>query len=207
MVENQLRPNRIEDPRLLDAMQEIPRELFCPAQLRGVAYTDDDIDLGGGRHLIEPLGLARLCQVVQPQPGDVGLVIGCDTGYAAAVLGRLVATVFLLAPNTEAARAAEGLFGEIGCDNVVLQVGQPAEGLPTQAPFDVIVVAGSVRAVPPSLLAQLGEGGRLAAVINDGRSGKLTLHRKIGDAIGRTVPFDARLPPLAGLPQPREFVF
>ena len=94
MVENQLRPSRIDDPRLLAAMREIPREAFCPPQLKGAAYGDDGIDLGGGRHLIEPLALAKLAQAAAPQPGEVALVIGCDTGYCAAVLSRLVASPF-----------------------------------------------------------------------------------------------------------------
>src|SRR4051794_27442720 len=92
MLENQLRPNRIDDPRVLSVMGELPRELFCPTSLRGVAYSDEDIDLGDGRRLIEPLALARMIQVATPQQADVALVIGCDTGYAAAVLSRLVAT-------------------------------------------------------------------------------------------------------------------
>jgi protein-L-isoaspartate(D-aspartate) O-methyltransferase len=207
MVENQLRPTRIDNPRLLAAMGEIPREAFCPPALKGAAYGDDGIDLGGGRHLLEPLALAKLIQAAAPQPGDVALVIGCDTGYCAAVLSRLVATLFLLAPGREQGGSTEELLAELGCDNVVLQVGDPHAGLPGQAPFDVLLLAGSVERVPPTLLDQLGEGGRLVAVVNHGRVGKLTLFRKLGGAVGSTTPVDATIPPLAGLRPEPAFVF
>lgn len=207
MVENQLRPTRIDDARLLAAMGEIPREAFCPSQLKGAAYGDDGLDLGGGRHLPEPLALAKLIQAAAPQPGDVSLVIGCDTGYAAAVLSRLVATLFLLAPGREQARSTEELLADLGCDNVVLQTGDPHAGLPGQAPFDVVLLAGSVERVPQALLDQLGEGGRLAAVVNQGRVGKVTLFRKLGGVVGSTTPAEASLPPLAGLRPEPAFVF
>lgn len=203
MVENQLRPSRIDNPRLLAAMGEIPREAFCPSALRGAAYGDDDLDLGGGRHLIEPLALAKLVQAAAPQPGDVALVIGCNTGYCAAVLSRMVATLFLLAPDAVQAQGLEELLAELGCDNVVLQMGDPRAGLAAQAPFDVVLLAGSVQRVPHSLLDQLGEGGRLVAVVNHGRVGKVTLYRKLGGAIGSATPADAALPPLEALrPEP-----
>jgi protein-L-isoaspartate(D-aspartate) O-methyltransferase len=205
MVANQLRPNRVDDPRVLAAMAEIPRELFCPAPLRGVAYGDDDIDLGGGRHLLEPLTQARLVQTASPQPGDVALVIGCHTGCTAAVLARLVSTVFLLVPDEHAVEPIEHVLGEIESENVLVQVGPAAAGLSAQAPFDVIVLAGSVEQIPASLLDQLGQNGRLVAVVSSGRMGKLTLCRKIGGAIGRTTPFDAAIPPLAELRKPPVF--
>ena len=85
MVENQLRPSRIDDPGVLQAMGEVPRELFVPEALRGCAYGDEDLALGGGRHLIEPLALAKLLQAAAPTPQDVVLVIGDVTGYAAAI--------------------------------------------------------------------------------------------------------------------------
>lgn len=205
MVENQLRPSRIDEPRLLAAMGEVPRELFCPPQLRGVAYGDDDIDLGDGRHLIEPLVQARLIQVTAAQPSEVALVVGCHTGCTAAVLARLVSTVFLLVPSAEAVEPVEQVLGEVGCDNVLVQVGHAAAGLPAQAPFDVVVLAGSVVEVPAALLDQLSPGGRLAAVISRGRMGKLTLLRKVGQAIGRTTPYDAAIPPLEELRPAAQF--
>jgi protein-L-isoaspartate(D-aspartate) O-methyltransferase len=205
MVASQLRPNRVDEPRVLAAMAEVPRELFCPPPLRGVAYGDDDIELGDGRFLLEPLTQARLIQVAAPQPSDVALVLGCHTGCTAAVLARLVSTVFLLVPTEAAVEPIEQVLGEIESENVLVQVGPAAAGLPAQAPFDVILLAGSVEQVPATLLEQLGPGGRLVAVVGSGRLGKLTLCRRIGNAIGRTTPFDAAIPALTELRKPPEF--
>ena len=83
MVNNQLRPSRVDDPRVLDAMAHVPRERFLPKALRGVAYADEDLPLPGGAWLIEPLVLARLVQAAEVSPADVVLVVGCTTGYAA----------------------------------------------------------------------------------------------------------------------------
>lgn len=207
MVENQLRPSRIDSPRLLTAMGEMPREHFCPPSLRDAAYGDDDIDLGGGRHLIEPLALARLIQAAEPRPADVALILGCDTGYCAAVLSRLVATVFMLAPDAEQAAATEELLAEIGCDNVVTQVGRAGAGLPAQAPFDIVLLSGSVDRVPATLLEQIGDGGRLVAVVNQGRVGRVSIHRKVAGSIGVVTPADAMIPPLLELRSPPAFAF
>jgi protein-L-isoaspartate(D-aspartate) O-methyltransferase len=207
MVDGQLRTNRIDEPRLIAAMGEIPRELFCPPALRGCAYGDEDIDLGDGRHLIEPLALAKLIQAAAPRAGDVALILGCDTGYGAAVLARLVDTVFLLVPPRLDGEPIERRLAEVECANVVLQPGEPRQGLPAQAPFDVILLAGAVPAVPQTLLDQLAEGGRLVAVVEEGRAGKVVLCRKVAGAIGRLTPFDAAIPPLPELRAEPAFVF
>ncbi len=203
MVENQLRPSDVEDRRVLDAFLAVPRESFVPKRLRSVAYNDEDLDLGNGRHLIEPLVLGRMLQVAQPSIDEVALVVGCDTGYAAAILSSLVATVFLLAPDAEAAAAIEAVLDELDCNNVVVQPGRAADGLPGQAPFDLVLLAGSVPSMPPALIAQLEEGGRLVGVVQRGRAGKLTLLTRIGNAHGTSAPYDAWIPPLPEL-QPQE---
>ncbi len=208
MVENQLRPSRIEDLRLLDAMREVPRERFVPKLLRGVAYADEDLALPGGGHLIEPLALARLIQAARIRPQDVVLVLGCTTGYAGAVLARLAATVILLQPAAAAIAPIESLLEELAVDNVVVAAGEdPAAGHPSQAPFDVILLAGSVEAVPPALLEQIGDGGRLVAVVDDGRIGKGTLFSRLHGVVGRQIVFDAQIPRLPGLSRRVEFAF
>ena len=203
MIENQLRPSRITDPRLLEAMGTVPRENFLPKRLRGVAYIDEDIDLGNGRHLIEPLALAKMLEAAGPSNDEVLLVIGCDTGYSAAIASRLAATVFHLASETDDVEAIERLLEEVGCDNVVVQSAEPAKGLEAQAPFGVILIAGGVAEVPAQLADQLEDGGRLVCVVTDGRSGKVTIRRRVGNAFGDTTPFDAWVPRLVSLaPEP-----
>jgi protein-L-isoaspartate(D-aspartate) O-methyltransferase len=204
MVQNQLRPNRVDDPTVLNAMAEVPRERFLPKTLRSVAYADEDLPLPDGSWLIEPRVLARLIQAADVRPSDVVLVIGCTTGYAGAVLSRLAGTVILLEPRSAAERV-EALLDDLGVDNVVVvESDDPASGHPSQAPFDVILLVGSVPAVPPALLEQIGEGGRIVAVIDDGRVGKATLFTKLHGVAGQREICDAQTPPLAGLePSPR----
>ncbi|MCB2009373.1 MAG: protein-L-isoaspartate O-methyltransferase [Geminicoccaceae bacterium] len=207
MIENQLRTNRIDDPGLVAALSAVPREIFLPKKLRGVAYVDEDIDLGGGRRLIEPLALAKLLKVSAPASDEVALVAGCDTGYCAAVLARMVATVFHLAADEAAGTAVEHLMEEIGCDNVVVQTGDCAHGLPAQAPFGLVVVAGGVPSVPEVLALQLEDGGRLACVVTSGRSGKVTVRRRVGEWFGDSTPFDAWIPGLDAFGPAPEFAF
>jgi protein-L-isoaspartate(D-aspartate) O-methyltransferase len=207
MVANQLRPNRIEDPPLLDAMGSVPRERFLPKALRGVAYTDEDLPLPDGHWLIEPLVLARLIQAAEVQKSDVVLVVGCATGYAAAVLARLAATVILLAPSAAAA-TVEALLDDLGVDNVVVAPNDdPAAGHPSQAPFDVIVVVGSVPEIPPALLEQIGEGGRIVAVVDQRRIGKIMVLTRLHGVVGRRELFDAQTPPCPGLNLSPGFTF
>ena len=208
MVENQLRPSRIDDPRLLAAMLEVPREHFVPKALRGVAYADEDLALPGGSFLIEPLALARLIQAARVGPDDVVLLLGCSTGYAAAVLARMAATVIVIEPDETRGAQIESLLDELGADNVVVAISaDPASGHPNQAPFDVILLVGSVPQAPPPLLEQIGDGGRLVAVVDDRRVGKVCRFTRMHGVIGRQVLFDAQIPPLPGLKQPVEFAF
>lgn len=208
MIENQLRPNRIEDRRLIEAMREVPRERFVPKALRGVAYADEDLPLPNGRYLIEPLALGRLIQAARIGPQDVVLVLGCCTGYVGAVVARLAATVILAAPDESTAKQVESRLEELGADNMVVVVNpSPATGHSEQAPFDVILLAGSVDRVPPALLEQVGEGGRLVAVIDDGRIGKGTVFTRLHGVMGSRVMFDAQIPELPGLPRIVQFAF
>jgi protein-L-isoaspartate(D-aspartate) O-methyltransferase len=208
MVENQLRPSRIEDPRVLEAMGEVAREPFVPAPLRGIAYADEDIRLPDGGFLIEPLAFARMLQAARLGPDDVALVVGCGTGYCAAVVARLAATALLLVKDGDDAGRLESLLDRIGPDNVVVvPVEDPRQGHASQAPFDVVLIVGEVAEVPPALLDQLGEGGRLVAVLEDRWVGKGTLFTRVEGTIARRTLFDAALPPLPELRRPATFVF
>jgi protein-L-isoaspartate(D-aspartate) O-methyltransferase len=202
MVENQLRPSRIEDPAVLAAMGAVPRERYVPEPLRGVAYGDDDLALGDGRYLIEPLALAKLLQAAEPSSRDLALLVGDVTGYVAAVLTRMVGSVVSLVPP-----GARPLLPEEGADRLVIEEGSPERGVPERAPFDLILLTGAVPELPPTLLGQLGSEGRLVAVVERGRSGHVTVARKIHGALGRITPFDARIHRLPGLQRAPAFTF
>ncbi len=209
MVENQLRPNRVIDPAVVDAMASVPRESFLPKAMRGVAYVDEDVPLGGGRHLIEPLVLGRLLQTAEVRPDDVALVVGCPVGYAAAVLARMCSAVVALESDAAAAEAAARALAEVGADNVVVETGPLAEGWPKQAPYDVILLAGAVAEIPDSLCQQLGDGGRLVGVVRPDplASGEAVVVARIGDSFGRRPVFDAATPVLPEFRPREQFVF
>jgi protein-L-isoaspartate(D-aspartate) O-methyltransferase len=208
MVENQLRTNRIDDPSVLAAMGATPRERFLPKSLHGVAYADEDLILPDGRFLIEPLAFARLLQAAAIRPEDVALVVGCDTGYAAAVVSRLAATVIFMQPNEEVAARLQPVLDDVEADNVVASISSdPLAGDADQAPFDAILIVGAVDEIPASLIDQLSENGRLAAVEGRGRVGKGALVSKIDGAVARRELFDARIPALTGLETKMEFAF
>lgn len=208
MVESQIRTNRVSDPAIVTAFEEIPRELFVPANLRSVAYVDEAVPLGRGRYLMEPLALAQMLQAADIRPSDVVLDVGCATGYSAAILARLAGTVVALEDEPDFVREANRLLGEQTIHNAAVIEAPLTEGCPKQAPYDAIVIEGGVEEVPNALVKQLGEGGRLVCVIvGAGGFGKGTLFTRIGGSIVRRAVFDAGTPLLPGFARRPSFVF
>lgn len=192
MVESQVRPNRVTDLRLISAMMEMPRERFVPETQRGVAYVDEDLPIGGGRFLMEPMVLARLVQSARVRSDETVLNVGAATGYDAAILGRLAERVVALESDTALVRRATDALGALGIDNVTLVSGALAEGCATHAPYDVILFGGAVEHVPARITDQLADGGRLVAVIAPpGEPGRATLFTKIAGALSHRIIFDA----------------
>lgn len=208
MVENQLRTNRIDDPAVLAAMGAVPREVFLPKALRGVAYADEDLTLPDGRFLIEPLVFARLLQAAEISRDKVVLVVGCDTGYAAAVASKLAATVIVVQRSEEQAARVQPILDQVEADNVVTSVhADPVGGDPDQAPFDAIMMIGAVDAVPDTLIDQLNDDGRLVAVEGRGRVGKGVVVTKIHGSPAKRALFDAHVPNLQGVKPAVDFAF
>jgi protein-L-isoaspartate(D-aspartate) O-methyltransferase len=209
MVENQLRTNKVTNKRLIAALDDIPRERFVPKQLASIAYVDEDLKIAPGRYLMEPLVLARLLQAAEVGEQDVALDVGCGTGYSAAVLGRLAGTVVGLEADEALAEQAGRTLSEVGADNVIVVTGAVAQGYSRQGPYDVILVNGGVPFVPPALIDQLAEGGRLVAVVRDaaGTPGRATLWVKLRGAVSQRIVFDASVPPLPGIATEAAFEF
>jgi protein-L-isoaspartate(D-aspartate) O-methyltransferase len=208
MVDNQLRTNRISDPAVLAAMGAVPREAFLPKVLHGVAYTDEDLQLPDGQFMIEPLVLARLLQAAAIGRDDVVLMVGSDTGYDAAVASRLAATVIVVQQSGEAAARIQPILDQLEADNVVTAVhDDPADGDADQAPFDVVMVIGAVDIVPPALIEQLNDSGRLVAVEGRGRVGKGVVITKIHGNPSRRELFDAHVPDFRGVQAQPDFAF
>ena len=120
MVKSQIRPNKVTDPLIIEAMGDIPRERFVPESHLGVAYIDEDIAIAGGRYLMEPMVLARLLQSAEIKETDVVLDIGCATGYSAALIARLANTVVALESDPDLAATAQRLLSELDVDNAVV---------------------------------------------------------------------------------------
>lgn len=208
MVDAQLRTNRVTDPELLTAFETVPRELFLPEALRGLAYIDEDIRISENRYLMEPMVLARLIQAAEPQAGDVAIDVGCGTGYATAILARLVATAIGLECRPEFARQASEILSGIDADNAVVIEGPLSDGYARQAPYNVILINGAVPDLPQALLDQLADGGRLVAVVRRERDiGRATLALRTGEVVSSRVLFDASIPILPEFDRAPGFVF
>ncbi len=209
MVDGQLRPNRVTNAALLAAIGELPRERFLPEGLKSVAYADDDVPLGNGRFMMEPMVLARLIQNLQPQPDDKALVVASGRGYGAAILARLVKSVVAVENDGGLAAAAQQTLRELGVTNVQQAAGQPDQGAAASGPYDVILIEGAVQEVPRAILDQLADGGRLATVVADpsGALGVAHLFVKQGGVTSGRPLFDAGTPSLPGFTPPPKFTF
>jgi protein-L-isoaspartate(D-aspartate) O-methyltransferase len=208
MVESQIRTNRVIDPAVTAALAEIPREVFVPKPMRGFAYVDEDLDVGGGRFILEPLVLARLLIGAGIRPTDVVLNIGDATGYVTAVVSKLAQTVVALESDAEWAGRASQSLAELSIDNAAVVQGSLEQGYAAQAPYDVILFSGAVTEVPPAICRQLADGGRLVGVVTTTPGvGKGTVIVRVGDTFGRRVLFDAVTPMLPGFQPKPKFVF
>lgn len=209
MVDGQLRPNRINDAGLLAALGELPRERFLPEGLRSVAYADDDVPLGNGRFMMEPMVLARLIQVLQPQAEDKALVAAAGLGYGAAILARLTKSVAAVETDAGLAATAAKTLQELGVSGVDPVAGPAEQGAAASAPYDIILIEGAVPEVPKAIADQLAEGGRLATVIADpsGTLGVAHLFVKQGGVVSGRPLFDAGTPSLPGFERPARFTF
>ncbi|ABC22599.1 protein-L-isoaspartate O-methyltransferase family protein [Rhodospirillum rubrum] len=207
MIENQIRTNRVTDPLVIEAMAAVPREIFVPKAFRGVAYVDEDLAIGGGRFLLEPLNTARLLQVAAIKTSDVVLDIGCASGYSSAVLARMASTVVALECDGELAAKAMANLAELGLDNAVVVSGPLRDGYAKQAPYDVIVINGAIPAVPAALKHQLADGGRLVAVVHEKGSGRVSVTERHGDVFGHRIAFDGNSPLLKDFEETPAFVF
>lgn len=207
MVENQIRTNRVIDPAVVAALAEVPREVFVPKAMRGFAYVDEDLDVGGGRFILEPLTVARLLIATGIQPTDVVLNIGDATGYVTAVVSKLAQTVVALESDADWAGRATQSLTDLGVDNAAVVRGPLEQGYAAQAPYDVILLSGAVAEIPAALCRQLADCGRLAGVVGASGVGKGTLVVRVGDTFGRRALFDAVTPVLPGFQAKPKFVF
>jgi protein-L-isoaspartate(D-aspartate) O-methyltransferase len=208
MVESQIRPNKVTDLAVLEAFLDVPRELFAPEGRRGVAYADEDLPLGGGRHLMEPMVLGRFLQLGGLAPEDRVLIVGAGTGYDAAVVARIAKRVVALDSDKELAARARAALSAAGATSVSVREGPLEKGCMERAPYDLILFGGAVAFVPEEIIAQLAEGGRLLAVLKDAPGlGKATLFVKARGSVSKRILFDAGTRLVPGFVPEPGFVF
>jgi protein-L-isoaspartate(D-aspartate) O-methyltransferase len=182
MIEQQIRPWDVLDPEVLELLLVVKRENFVPAAHKALAFVDAEIPLPGGESMLMPKVEARLLQDVNLKKHENVLEIGAGSGYMAALLahkGRHVTTVEI---SPELKALAEKNLADNGVTNVTVELGNGAQGWPKGAPFDVIVVSGSLPVLPEALLQQLNVGGRLAVIIGQAPAMKAQLITRTGEA-------------------------
>jgi protein-L-isoaspartate(D-aspartate) O-methyltransferase len=161
MVREQIERRGVSDPRVLRAMESVPRHLFVPEAFRASAHDDGPLPIGEGQTISQPYIVAFMSEAMRPRATDRVLEVGTGSGYQTAVLSRLVLHVDTVEVRRPLADAARERLRSIGCDNVTVHVGDGRRGLPGQAPFDAIIVTAAPEEIPPSLGDQLAVGGRL----------------------------------------------
>jgi protein-L-isoaspartate(D-aspartate) O-methyltransferase len=208
MIEGQLRPNKLTDERVIGAFAQLRRELFVPEHLRGVAYIDEDLPVGDGRYLMQPMVAARLLQIAAVEPKETALVVGAGVGYEAALLSLLARSVVALEEHAELARFGRSALVEHGIATASYVESPLTGGHRQRAPYDVILFAGAVAEIPQEIHTQLGEGGRMLAVLRPGGGvGRATVMLRTGGVLAQRVIFDAATPLLPGFVPKPAFVF
>jgi protein-L-isoaspartate(D-aspartate) O-methyltransferase len=211
MVDGQVRTNDVTDHRLLDAMLAVPRESFVPNDRQALAYLDLDLDVSEAgsakRFLITPRLTAKLLQAAEIKPTDHMLVVGCATGYVAALVAKLAASVTATESEPAMAGRAKDLVSTLSLANVVVRVAASAQGDPADDRYDVIVLNGATEVPLDGLCRQLKDGGRLVGVFATTKPARAVIITHTHNDFGTRALFDATAPVLPGLERLPEFVF
>jgi protein-L-isoaspartate(D-aspartate) O-methyltransferase len=208
MIEQQIRPWNVLDQDVLDLLHVVKREQFVPAAYQALAFADVEIPLPGGAAMLAPKIEARILQEVMLKKHEDVLLVGAGSGYLAALLaykGRHVTAVEI---DPALKELAEKNLAKAGVSNVTVELGNAAEGWAAKAPYDVIVVAGSLPVLPDAFLKQLKVGGRIAAIVGEAPVMSANVITRVADAAYDTVKvFETNVAPLAGAVVPSHFHF
>ena len=196
MVERQLRPRGIDDPRTLQAMKKVAREKFVPKELQARAYEDRPLPIGYGQTISQPFIVAFMTQELKSKPTDRVLEIGTGSGYQAAVLAELVAEVYTIEIVKPLAQSAEIRLRELGYNNVHVKAGDGYKGWPEHAPFDAIIVTAAPDHVPQPLVEQLKEGGRMVIPVGGAVVQQLNVLEKRAGLVKQTAAIPVKFVPL-----------
>ena len=211
MVDGQVRPSDVTDIRIIDAMLAVPREAFVPENQRALTYLDLDLDVSEAgsakRFLIKPAVTAKMLHAAEIGETDHVLVVGCATGYTAAVVAKFAGRVTATEADPALSARAGEIITQLGLVNVTVRAAGPADGDSASAPYDVIVLNGATEIVPDRLYQQLKDGGRLVGVFAVTRPPRATIVTRTHGDFGNRALFDATAPVLPGLERLPAFVF
>ena len=208
MVEQQIRPWDVLDPRVLDLLRHVKREDFVPANWRDVAFADMEIPLGHGEKMLQPKLEARMLQELELRESDRILEIGTGSGYMTALLARLGGHVYSVEIIPEFTSSAAQRLKSAGVQNVTLETGDGARGWDRHAPYDAIVLTGSVPVLPQAFQKSLSPGGRMIAVVGELPVMEAQLITCVSHGAYNTVGlFETCIAPLRNALQPERFVF
>jgi protein-L-isoaspartate(D-aspartate) O-methyltransferase len=208
MIEQQIRPWNVLDQDILDLLHVVKREQFVPEAYQNLAFADTEIPLPGGAAMLSPKLEARILQEIMLKKHENVLLVGAGSGYLAALLAHKARHVTAVDIAPELTQLAEKNLAKAGVSNVTVELGNAAEGWTKGAPYDVIVVAGSLPVLPEGFLKELKVGGRIAAIVGEPPVMSCNIITRVADAAYDTVKvFETNIPPLAGAPVPSHFEF
>lgn len=208
MIECQVLPEEVTNSLVIEALATMPRERFVPRQLARIAYMDENFSVNKGRVLLRPALLARLLQALNPMPLDKVLYIGGGTGYGPSLLGQMGLRVIALDSEEILTQEADHLLQELGLTSVEVVLGPLADGWEQEAPYDKMIIEGSVDFIPQSLLSQLKEGGKIIALrYREDHGHDAVKYIKKGETLTTLSLFDAFAPRLDAFCKAKAFVF
>lgn len=199
MIQDQIRRRGVRDERVLEALEEVPRERFLPRSARRLAYRDRAVHIGSGQTISQPYMVAAMSEALQLTGTEKVLEIGTGSGYQAAILAHLARDVYTVERHRELAERAGPILHDLGLANVHQRVGDGSVGWPEEAPFQAILVTAAAPSPPPALLDQLDEdGGRLVIPVGDPDLQELVRLTRTGTSLTREVLMECRFVPLVG---------
>ena len=198
MVDSQIRPNKVIDDRVIEAFATVPREQFVTKSMQDIAYLDEDIHLNGGRFILEAMVMSRIIQSLEITPDINVLTIGAGTGYGAAIMSHLAASVIAVETRSQMVEKAQNNMSTLEIGNVAVVKSRLQDGFASEGPYDSILIEGAVEMIPDALLNQLADDGKLAAVWRPHGHfvGEASLWQRSGKGFARLSLFTAQVPVL-----------
>ena len=210
MVDHQLRPSEVTDHKLIRAFETTPRENFVAPADRPFAYGDKELEVSEGaarRLMMPPVQIARMLQALRLDPNSVVMILGCGTGYSAAIAAQLAGSVVAVEEDDAMVTAGERRLRDLGIDNAVFVQAKLVEGYPSEAPYDAILIDGAIEILPDALVAQLRAGGPLAVIERQNAVSRAMLYERVGTEAAKWPLFEAWAAILPGFEKKPEFVF